>query len=72
MSYGEAIQQCIDSLIEEFGGGGKYVTVIIGVLVGDEKDVKTTEQEFDDATNDLLCANGFLKFSNFKKKEAEV
>jgi len=62
------LDEIIDGLIETFGGEGKYVTLIIGVLVGDEKEVKTTEEEFDEATHDLLSANGFIKLGGYKRK----
>jgi len=71
MSDKHPLDEVIDGLIKQFGGEGKYVTLIIGVLIGTKADVKETEEEFDDATNNLLCSNGFIKLSGFsRKKEA--
>lgn len=66
------LDEVIDGLIEMFGeksDSHNYVTLILGVLVGTEKDVTETEKEFDIKTNDLLSANAFIKLSNFKRKE---
>ena len=73
MTERHPVDQVIDALVEQFGGYEKnYVTVIIGVLVDEKSRVKETEEEFDTATDNLLCANGFIKLSGFEpKKERE-
>lgn len=65
------LDEVIDGLIETFNGKDKYVTLIIGVLVGTKDAVKETELEFDEKTNDLLSTNGFIKLSGFKRRNEE-
>ena len=64
-----ALDETIDFLIQTLQHVGDYTTLIIGVLVGDEAVVKRTEDEFDNFTDDLEAANGFIKLGNFKRKE---
>ena len=64
-----SIRQIIRGLVETFGDNPDYVTVIIGVLVGDKDEVKTTEKEFSERTSDLLSANGFIQLSNYREKK---
>ena len=60
----------IKELIEMLNAKGDYKTVIIGLLAGDKEEVLETEGEFDQATNDLLSKNVFIKLSGFIFKEA--
>ena len=60
------IRQIIDGLIEVLNAEDDFKTLIIGVLAGDEKEVKTTEKEFDIGTDDLLSKNVFVKLTGFR------
>lgn len=65
----DAVRQIIRGLVEQFGDSPEYVTVIIGVLMGKKDEVKATEVEFNEKTDDLLSANGFVTLSGYKEKE---
>ena len=71
MTEKHPLDEIIDGLIETFGDDPEYVSVIVGVLVGDKAEVKTTEEEFSERINDLLSASGFVTLSGFNRKEVE-
>ena len=66
-------EEIINSIIEMLQAQDDYKTIIIGVLAGRKEEVLETEREFDQATDDLLSKNGFIKLSDFKgfKKSGE-
>jgi len=57
----------IKELIKILKAEDDYKTVIIGLLAGNKAEVIETEQEFDNATNDLFSKNIFIKLSGFTK-----
>ena len=67
----DSVRKIIRGLIKTFGDNPEYVTVIIGVLVGDKEEVKTTEEEFNEKISDLLSANGFIQLSNYREKKGK-
>jgi len=66
------LDESIDFLIETLAHLGDYTTLIVGILQGDEETVKATEKKFDRLTDELDSANGFIKLSNFKRKEGNT
>lgn len=66
------LDESIDFLIQTLSHLGDYVTLVVGVLVGEKEEVKRTEEEFDKLTDGLETANGFIKLSGFSRKEGSA
>lgn len=61
----------IKELIKMLKAKDDYKTVIIGLIAGDKEEVIESEQEFDEATSNLLSKNVFIKLSGFTKFKGE-
>lgn len=71
---GNFLDRIVVTIKEELGGkDDDYVTVIITVLVGEEKDVFEAEASIDFSIDqdDLPCKSAFIKMSGWKDKKTE-